>query len=84
MVWSQNRYHAGFYAPPSGYYARAWGFGDFLPRPWFVRTYWLEDFLGFGLPYPPPGFMWVRVGGDALMIDRYSGRIVQVDRGIFW
>jgi Ni/Co efflux regulator RcnB len=81
---SHARFHAGAYRPPSGYYARSWGFGQILPRAWFARNYWMTDFLDFGLPYPPPGYTWVRVGPDALMIDQYSGRIVQVVRGIFW
>ncbi|HLZ75704.1 RcnB family protein [Phenylobacterium sp.] len=84
VMSAQNRFRAGYYRPPYGYYSRAWGFGDFLPRPWFARDYWLDDFLDFDLPYPPPGYTWVRVGPDALMIDRFTGRIVQVVREIFW
>ena len=84
IYWSQQRYRLGAYRAPYGYYSRAWGFGDFLPRGWYAEDYWLNDFFDYGLPYPPPGFEWVRVGGDALMIDRYTGRIVQVVRGIFW
>jgi Ni/Co efflux regulator RcnB len=84
VFWSQNRYRIGGYRAPYGYYVRAWGFGEFLPRGWYGQDYWVGDFLDYGLPYPPPGYEWVRVGGDALMIDRYTGRIVQVVRGIFW
>lgn len=84
MNWSGERFRLSPYRAPYGYYARAWGFGDFLPRPWFERSYWLLNFLDFDLPYPPPGFVWVRVGPDAIMIDEYSGRIVQVVHGIFW
>ncbi|MDB5499837.1 MAG: hypothetical protein JWP28_3868, partial [Phenylobacterium sp.] len=84
VYWSQQRYRLGAYRAPYGYYSRAWAFGDFLPRGWYAEDYWLDDFGDYGLPYPPPGFEWVRVGGDALLIDRYSGRIVQVVRGIFW
>ena len=84
VLWAQDRFHIGPYRPPYGYYSRAWAFGDFLPRPWFAEPYWIDDFVDYDLPYPPPGFTWVRVGPDALMIDEYSGRIVQVVRGIFW
>ncbi|HEX4713219.1 RcnB family protein [Phenylobacterium sp.] len=84
VYWSQQRYRLGAYRAPYGYYSRAWGYGDFLPRGWFAQDYWLDDFLDLGLPYPPPGFEWVRVGGDALLVDHYSGRIVQVVRAIFW
>ena len=84
VFWSQHRFHLGAYRAPYGYYARAWGFGDFLPRGWFGEDYWIGDFLDYDLPYPPPGYEWVRVGGDAIMVDRFTGRIVQVVRGIFW
>jgi Ni/Co efflux regulator RcnB len=84
VFWSPNRFRIGGYRAPYGYYVRTWGFGDFLPRGWYGQDYWIGDFLDYDLPYPPPGYMWVRVGGDALMVDRYTGRIVQVVRGIFW
>ena len=84
VYWSHDRYRIGQYRAPYGFYVRSWGFGEFLPRGWYGPDYFLDDFIGFGLPYPPPGYEWVRVGGDAIMIDRYSGRVVQVVRGIFW
>jgi Ni/Co efflux regulator RcnB len=84
VFWSQNRYRLGAYRAPYGYYVRDWGYGDFLPRGWYGDSYFLGDFLDYDLPYPPPGYEWVRVGGDAIMVDRYTGRIVQVVRGIFW
>ena len=84
VYWSQHRFRLGGYRQPYGYYARAWAFGDFLPRGWFGQDYWLGDFVDYGLPYPPPGFEWVRVGDDAIMVDQYTGRVVQVVRGIFW
>jgi len=84
VFWSQNRFRVGRYRAPYGYYVRSWGFGEFLPRAWYGEDYWIGDFLDYGLPYPPPGYEWVRVGGDALMVDRFTGRIVQVVRGVFW
>jgi Ni/Co efflux regulator RcnB len=84
VFWSQHRFRVGAYRAPYGYYVRSWGFGDFLPRGWYGQDYGIDDFLDYDLPYPPPGYEWVRVGGDALMVDRFTGRIVQVVRGIFW
>jgi Ni/Co efflux regulator RcnB len=84
VFWSPNRFHISPYRAPYGFYARSWGFGDFLPRGWFGQSYWIGDFIDYDLPYPPPGFEWVRVGDDAIMVDQYTGRIVQVVRGIFW
>jgi Ni/Co efflux regulator RcnB len=81
---ASHRYHIGAYRPPYGWYVRSWGFGDFLPHGWYASNYWIGDFWDYDLPYPPPGFHWVRVGDDALLVDDYSGRIVQVVNDIFW
>jgi Ni/Co efflux regulator RcnB len=83
VYFSSHRYrHA--WRPPVGYYARAWSFGDYLPHGWFGPDWWLGDPWAYGLPLPPPGFDWVRVGDDALLVDQFTGRIVQVVRDVFW
>jgi Ni/Co efflux regulator RcnB len=33
---------------------------------------------------PPIGYVWVRVGHDALLVDEFNGRVVQVVRYVFW
>jgi hypothetical protein len=83
IYFSSHRYHHRW-RPPPGYYVHVWSYGDFLPRGWFGPDWWLIDPWTFDLPMPPPGFDWVRVGDDALLVDRYSGRIVQVVRDVFW
>lgn len=84
VFWSQDRFRIGAYRAPYGYYVRSWAFGEVLPRGWYQPNYFIGDFLDYDLPYPPAGYEWVRVGGDALMVDRFTGRIVQVVRRIFW
>ena len=81
---SHQRYRYGYYRPPIGFYSHSWAFGEFLPRGWYGSQYLLDDWWSYDLPFPPPGYDWVRVGDDALLIDRYSGRVVQVVRDIFW
>ena len=83
-VQASRRFHGGNYLQPAGYQSRHWGYGQRLPRTYFVRDYWITDFLMFGLFAPPPDLIWVRVGDDALLVDRYSGDIVQVDYGVFY
>ena len=81
--FSSNRYrHA--WRPPSGFYVRSWGFGEILPRGWYGSGYWITDPWRFDLPRPPPGYDWVRAGDDALLIDQFTGRVVQVVRNLFW
>lgn len=80
---SAQRYrHA--WRPPSGFYVRSWGFGDYLPHGWYGQNEWLLDPWTYDLPLPPPGFDWVRVGDDAVLIDRFNGRVIQVVRYLFW
>jgi len=81
---SHHRFRVGPYHRPYGWFVRSWAFGDFLPNGWFAPDYWIDDFWDYDLPYPPPGLHWVRVGDDALLVDDYSGRVLQVVRDIFW
>ncbi len=83
-VQASRHFHNGDYRVPVGYQSRHWGYGDRLPRTYFVRDYWINDFMMFGLFAPPTDLIWVRVGDDALLVDRYSGDIVQVQYGVFY
>lgn len=78
-----RHFHEGGYRPPEGYEHRHWRHGDRLPPEYFIRDYWIGDFLAFGLFAPPPDYVWVRVGDDALLIDQYTGEVVQVEYDIF-
>lgn len=80
----QQRYRAPLYARPYGYYDYQWGYGDSLPWGWYGPSYWIEDWYAFGLPIPPVGCEWVRVGRDALLIDTFDGRVLSVARLLFW
>ena len=83
VYFSTQRYRHAWRAPV-GYYARVWSFGDFLPRGWYGPRYYLSDPWNYDLPLAPPGYDWVRVGYDALLIDQYNGRVVQVVRNVVW
>lgn len=93
--WQQNRYphvfrshhrfHRGRFFWPHGFGFRTFAFGEILPPIfWTSPDYLIEDWWDYDLPYPPPGYEWVRAGDDALLVDEYDGRIVQVIREIFW
>jgi Ni/Co efflux regulator RcnB len=79
-----KHFHSGNYNAPQGYQYRHWSYGERLPRGYFARDYWISDFSMFGLFAPPSYLVWVRVGDDALLIDRDSGEIVQVRYGVFY
>jgi Ni/Co efflux regulator RcnB len=81
---STRKFHSGSYRAPQGYQYRHWSYGERLPRGYYDRNYWIGDFLMFGLFAPPSDLVWVRVGNDALLIDRESGEIVQVRYSVFY
>jgi Ni/Co efflux regulator RcnB len=92
--WS--RYHRSFNAPrrfhfrggvyhrPPGFRYRRWSFGDFLPSLYWGSSYWINDFYYYDLMPPPAGTVWVRYGDDAVLIDRFTGEVIQVEYGIFF
>jgi Ni/Co efflux regulator RcnB len=38
----------------------------------------------FGLLIPPYGYVWVRYGDDALLVDTRTGMVLQVRYGVFY
>jgi Ni/Co efflux regulator RcnB len=80
-----RRYHAnGGYVRPRGWYEHRWVFGEILPALFWSQNYWLSDYNDYGLSDPPPGFVWVRYGSDALLIDQNSGEVLQVEYDVFY
>ena len=49
-----------------------------------VATGTATNALALALIAPPYGAIWVRVGDDALLIDQYTGEIIEVDYGVFY
>jgi Ni/Co efflux regulator RcnB len=72
------------WAPQPGYYAHHWRYGDYLPEGWFAASFWIYDYDDYSLPVPPYGYEWVRYGPDALLVDTYSGEVVETVYGLFY
>jgi len=66
-----------------GFYYRRWGYGDILPVGWFAAEFWISDYDDYDLPVPPYGYEWVRSGPDALLVDTYTGEVVESVYGLF-
>jgi Ni/Co efflux regulator RcnB len=81
---ASRRFRGPDYRRPAGWYSHRWAFGEFLPAAFFVRDYWLVDFVDYDLPPPPYGTVWVRVDRDALLIDEDSGEIITVEYDVFY
>lgn len=72
------------WSPQPGYYAHHWRYGDYLPEGWFASSFWIYDYNDYSLPVPPYGYEWVRYGPDALLVDTYSGEVVETVYGLFY
>jgi Ni/Co efflux regulator RcnB len=81
---SEIRYRARPYVRPKGWYQHRWISGDILPNLFWTRNYWITDFWLFGLPIPPSGYVWVRYGSDALLVQIRTGLILQVIYGVYY
>jgi len=79
-----RRFHVGGYERPHGWYEHRWSYGEFLPALFWTQNYWLADYYDYGLADPPPGFVWVRYGNDALLIDQNTGEVLQVEYDVFY
>jgi Ni/Co efflux regulator RcnB len=67
-----------------GYYSRHWGYGERLPFGWFSSRWYITDYYDYDLPAPPYDYMWVRVGPDALLVNIYTGEVVEAEYGVFY
>ena len=81
---AERRYHWEPYRAPYGWYYQQWGYGQYLPTAFWVRDYWLDTYWNFGLIDPPYGYVWVRYGPDALLVDVATGQILSVEYGVFY
>ncbi len=83
-ITASRRYHWHSYNRPSGWYYQRWVFGQIFPSIFWARDYWITDYWMFDLPIPPYGYVWVRYGDDAVLINRRTGTVLQVIYGVFY
>jgi Ni/Co efflux regulator RcnB len=69
--------------PPRGYVYRRYTVGARLAPEFYARDYWLSDYSDYDLIAAPDGYVWVRFGPDALLIDEDTGEVVRVVYGVF-
>jgi Ni/Co efflux regulator RcnB len=76
-------FHIGAYFDPFGYGYQQFDIGYQLQPVYFGQQYWIDPAM-YSLPYPPPGTTWVRYWNDAVLVDMYSGQVVDVIHDFFW
>ena len=82
--WRGGRFRAPFYRYPSGWGYRRWAFGAYLPGIFLGSNYFIGSYWIYGLPAPPVGYHWIRVGPDALLVRYGDGYVLDAAYGIFY
>ena len=83
---NRNIYRLPRYYAPRGYnygYQR-FSIGLTLGSMLFSSNYWINDPFYYRLPPAYGGYRWVRYYNDALLVDIYSGEVIDVEYDIFW
>jgi hypothetical protein len=89
--WSDyRRYHPDvyrlgrYYAPYRNYSYRRLGIGFYLDSLFYGSDYWIDDPWSYRLPEVYGPYRWVRYYDDAVLVDIYSGEVVDVIYDFFW
>jgi hypothetical protein len=77
-------FRVGVYYDPFGWSYRPYQIGWRLWPSYYSSRYWIDDPWYYRLPYAPPGYVWVRYWDDAILVDRWSGEVVDVIHNFFW
>ena len=80
---NRSAFRIGVYFDPFGYNYRRYDVGYRLSPAYYGQRYWFDPGM-YGLPYPPPGTQWVRYWNDALLVDMYSGQVIDAIPNFFW
>ena len=84
---SQNRdiFRGGrYYAPYSGYSYRQLGIGFFLDQAFFGQNYWIGNPGYYRLPPASGPYRWVRYYDDVLLVNIYTGEVVDEIHDFYW
>lgn len=77
-------YRLGRYSDPYGWGYRRWSVGYNLWPSYYGSNYWLNDPWMYRLPPVYGPYRWVRYYDDALLVNIYSGHVVDTIYNFFW
>ena len=80
----RSHFHLGIYYDPFGWNYRPYQIGWRLWPSYYSSRYWIYDPWQYRLPYAPPGYRWVRYWDDAVLVDTWTGQVVDVIYNFFW
>jgi hypothetical protein len=80
----RSLFHLGFYYDPFGWDYYPCQIGWRLWPSYYSSNFWINDPWYYRLPYAPPGTRWIRYYDDAILVDMWSGQVVDVIYNFFW
>ena len=81
---NRSRFHLSVYYDPFGWGYRPYRIGWRLWPSYYGSSYWISDPWAYRLPYAPPGTRWIRYWDDALLVDTWTGEVIDVIQNFFW
>jgi Ni/Co efflux regulator RcnB len=81
---NRSQFHLGIYNDPFGWGYQRYSIGWRMWPNYFSSSFWINDPWQYRLPYAPPGTQWVRYYDDAVLVDMWSGEVVDVIYNFFW
>jgi hypothetical protein len=89
--WQRYRYSnrnlfriGNYYSPYRGYGYNRLSIGLILDSLFYSNRYWLNDPYQYRLPAAPYGTQWVRYYNDVVLVDVYTGEVIDVIYDFFW
>jgi len=73
-----------YYSPYRDWNYQRFSIGIFLEPLFYSQNYWIGDPWQYRLPPAYPGTQWVRYYNDVLLVDTYTGEVIDVIYDFFW
>ena len=77
-------FQVGVYYDPFGWGYQRYNVGWRLYPAYYEQNYWIDDPYMYDLPYAPWPYEWVRYYNDALLVNVFTGQVVDSIYGFFW
>ena len=80
----RSSFHFGSYYDPFGWDYMRYGIGWRLWPSYYRSNFWLNDPWQYRLPPAYGPYRWVRYYNDALLVNIYTGQVLDVEYNFFW
>jgi hypothetical protein len=77
-------FNVGIYYDPFGWGYQPYSIGWRMWPNYYSSSFWINDPWEYRLPYAPPGTRWIRYYNDALLVDEWTGEVLDVEYNFFW